>query len=316
MNDPIYEKIENTPRPSIFAASGFMLLAAAGLWLTSLLQWALPGIPTALVNAAYYLPFVGLPMLLYARRHRGLGEGMRLNPLPAPPLLAVALLALLSVYAASILAAGWGWMLESLGLRAPGGAALPQTRGELLRAIVSMAALPAVCEELLFRGFALSAWESRGTAWAVGVTAALFALLHGNLFGLPAYLLVGAVSGFLTFALDSLYAGIAYHTLYNAACLVIPWLIGGEGSGEAAAASGSLALSLALELVTLAAMMAALIVALRLRARTAGIEPIPRVRRPLARRDRRMLALLLAELLLTILAVAALAVLAAKGGHL
>ena len=32
MQDPIVSKIENTPRPTLTAASGFVLLAAAGLW--------------------------------------------------------------------------------------------------------------------------------------------------------------------------------------------------------------------------------------------------------------------------------------------
>ncbi len=305
MQDPVYSRIESTPRPTLFAASGFICLASIGLWVAELILALLPesGVGAMIVeNAVYYLPFVLLPLALYARRRPGLSGAMRLNPLPALPTLSVALLGLMSVYVSSALTIVWGIGLNALGLHSPGAAPLPETRQALALSILTMAAFPAVCEELLFRGFALAAWESRGTWYAVGVTSALFALLHGNLFGLPAYLLVGAVAGFVTFALDSVYAGMVYHTIYNAACLVIPWLTSARGGGETAM-SASLVFSMALESLTIIAMMAMLLASLRLRARNRGIAPIPRIRRPLERRDRLMLLAAVASMLVTGLAV-------------
>ena len=292
MQDPIYNRIVNMKRPSVFAASGLVLLSAIGLWASSLAASLLPAdSDSALtaVNLIYYLPFVLLPIALYARRHPGLSGGMRLNPLPVFPTLLLAALALNSVYLASALAAVWEAGLNALGLHGPAVAALPDTKQEVAMSILTLAALPAVCEELLFRGFVLSAWESRGTAFAVGVSAGMFALLHSNLYGLPAYLLVGAVAGYVTWSLDSVYAGIVYHTIYNAACLVIPWLLSGESTAEVAV-TGSMAFTLILDAAVLAAMSAMLLMSLRLRARSRGLVPIPRIRRPLERRDKVMLA--------------------------
>lgn len=307
MQDPIYEKLNRVPRPTPFAACGLILVAALGLWLSALLELVLPEADAALVNLAYYLPFLALPVAAYMLKFPGLSDGMRLKPLPVLPTLGVILLGLISVYAASALGAVWEYGLNALGLRGLGAVAQPGTRRELALSILSMAALPAVCEELLFRGFVLSAWESRGTWHAIVVTAALFALLHANLFGLPVYFLVGMVSGFIAFALDSLYASIVYHTVYNSACLILPWLLAGAASGEGgggeAAITAALILQLILELAMLLAMMGTLLTAYRLRARTLGIEPIPRIRRPLEARDKVMLAALLAEMAASMLAL-------------
>ena len=203
MQDPIVSKIENTPRPTLTAASGFVLLAAVGLWVSELLLNLL-SVGAASIAAVecglYYLPFLALPLGLYMRRRPGIAEAMRLGPLPVMSVVTLVVLGLVSVFLASALAAAWGALLDALGLRSVGDLAAAQSERELALSILTMAALPAVCEELLFRGFVLSAWESRGTAFAIGVSAVLFALIHGNLYGLPVYLLVGGIAGFVTFA--------------------------------------------------------------------------------------------------------------------
>lgn len=310
MQDPIYSKIESQPRPTLFAASGFVLLAAVGLWISTLLEFLLPDASMAIVNALYYLPFMLLPVGLYMLRRPGLGPTMRLNALPVLPTLSAALLGLLSVYVASMLSAVWGTTLDALGLRGLGGAPVPQNEAELVTSILTLAAMPAICEELLFRGFVLSAWESRGTWFAMGVTAVLFALLHGNLYGIPAYLLVGAVAGYLAFALDSLYAAMVYHTVYNASCLVLPYLASGQGDADVTIDAATV-FSLAVQTIMIAAMMAMLMATLRLRARREGIEPIPRIRRPLEGRDK---AMLLAAVLVMAASMLILLIVSTQGG--
>ena len=291
-----------------------MLLAAVGLWAAELALNALgvgAGDWAFVANALYYLPFMLLPAAAYMARRHGLSDSVRLNPLSLRGALAAAALALLSVYAASGLASAWQLLLEALGLRAVETAFQPDSVRALMLAVVTMAAVPAVCEELLFRGLAFAAWESRGTWLAVGATSALFALLHGNLFGLPAYLLVGGVSGFMVFALNSLYAGIIYHTVYNAACLVIPWMLADRSVPEAPIDGGMIA-AMAFETLAVLAMMAVLLAALRLRARARGIMPVPRDRRPLAAKERIMLLAAVLAMLANNVIIAALA--AGTGG--
>ncbi len=310
MQDPVYAKIESTPRPTLFAASGFVLLAAGGLWISALTELWMPRAGAALINALYYLPFMVLPVGLYMLRRPGLGAGMRLNAPPLLSTLSAALLGVLSVYVANMISVAWAAGLDALGLRSLGGVSVSRDERELMLSVLSLAAVPAVCEELLFRGFVLSAWESRGTRYAVGVTAVLFALLHGNLYGIPAYLLVGAVAGFLAFALDSVYAAMVYHTVFNTTCLVIPYLAAGQEGADVTFDAATI-FSLAVQAAMIAALMAMTMMTLRLRAHQAGIVPVPRIRRPLEGRERVML---LAAVLTMVASMLILLILSTQGG--
>ena len=295
MNESSNSQTGLLSRPSLCAASAFVLLATAGLWLSSLaagLFSAGPEAMWAIENALYYLPFVALPMALYARRHRGLSGAMRLNPLPVMSVLTLGLLGLLSVYIASAMAAVWGALLDGIGLHSPAGVAVPGDERALALSILTMAALPAVCEELLFRGFVLAAWETRGTYFAIGVSSALFALLHGNLYGLPVYLLVGGIAGFVTFATGSVYAGMVYHTVYNAACLVIPYLMGqGQGDGAELFLDAARVISLAQQTLMMLGLTGVALATLWLRGRNQpDIGALPRARTPLEAGERLWLA--------------------------
>ena len=288
------------PRPTLFAATLIVLIATLGLWVGSFAALMIAprsGIAQeVVVNVVYYLPFVALPLALYMRRHRGLSDALRLNPMPLLPTLTVALLAVVSVFAASALDSLWMLLLGAVGLEAIQPSLTIGTSRELTIHILNTAALPAVCEEFLFRGFVLSAWESRGTRLAVWVSAVLFSMMHANLFGLPAYLLVGLVSGFLVFALDTLYAGIVYHTVYNATILALLY-VASANPGLAQASGGVQAVSYATELLMSLTFMAAMLLSVNMRRRLTGIGAVPRIREPLARRERALLVALLAVML-------------------
>ncbi|MBR6766983.1 MAG: CPBP family intramembrane metalloprotease [Clostridia bacterium] len=289
------------PRPTIFAASGFVLLAAIGLWAANLAAVFLPAEPQTrlltLINLIYYLPFVLIPVIAYMIRKRGLSEAVRLNPMPVFPIFSVALLAVISTFFCGILTALWSGLLGLIGVSPDVGTIVPTTSRELMLSVVIAAAIPAVCEELLFRGFVLSAWESRGTKYAVIVSSVLFALMHGNIYGLPSYIFVGLISGYLVFSTDSVYVGMVYHTVYNTACLVINYLTFQEPIAEeaAAAAAGmdtlSMVVSMGLELILGGFMIVMTLLTLKMRRRIMGIEPFPRSRLSLNNPERAMLIL-------------------------
>ena len=81
------------------------------------------------------------------------------------------------------------------------------------------AVLPAVCEETLFRGALLSAWEEKGSAKAMLIVSVLFMLLHGSVTGIPSELAAGLILCFLAISTGSVFAGIIFHTVYNSAIL-------------------------------------------------------------------------------------------------
>ena len=100
--------------------------------------------------------------------------------------------------------------------------------GDGVMALLISALLPAVCEELMFRGMMLSAWERRGGRQALAMSALLFACLHGSVKGLPVHLVLGLALAALVMGSGSLYGGMLFHLLYNGLSLL---LSGGSQAG-------------------------------------------------------------------------------------
>ncbi len=80
-----------------------------------------------------------------------------------------------------------------------------------------MAVMPAVCEELLFRGYLFgSLREHVKCGWAVVLSALVFAAFHMSLVKLPATFLLGFGFAFIVWKGGSIYVTMALHFLNNA----------------------------------------------------------------------------------------------------
>ncbi|AKT37638.1 ABC transporter permease subunit/CPBP intramembrane protease [Chondromyces crocatus] len=77
------------------------------------------------------------------------------------------------------------------------------------------AVMPAVCEELLFRGLLYSGLRRFGPALAIGVSSLLFGLAHGSVFRLLPTLLLGVGMGYARYRTGSIAAGMLIHMLNN-----------------------------------------------------------------------------------------------------
>ena len=107
-----------------------------------------------------------------------------------------------------------------------------------------VAAVPAVCEELLFRGWVLSGLRGRRNstrrAWiAVGVQAAAFAVFHLLPERMPQTFVLGLVLGGLVVVTGSLLPAIACHLAHNSMPLIILWLSGDVPDLAAAVEAGA-----------------------------------------------------------------------------
>ena len=101
-----------------------------------------------------------------------------------------------------------------------------------------MALLPAVSEELLFRGWTLGAFAGdaptpRRLTAAVVAQAALFALAHLMPERMPSTFVLGLATGALRVATGSLLPGIVCHAIHNSIPLLLLVLSGEAGSGLA-----------------------------------------------------------------------------------
>lgn len=208
-------------RPTRLHALLLYLIAAAGLAACSLLLPANTGMAAA--NLIYYLLFLAVPVALTIRK-TGI-EAFRPNPVSLRCMLVIVILALNGVLLADNLTVLWAIPFQKLGLDVnAAGVAIPSNPRELVVSILIMAVLPGICEEFLFRGAILSGLEAAGTKRAMLVSAALFALLHGSLIGLPSQFLLGLIITYIVVCSGSVYAGAIYHTVHNAATLILQYV--------------------------------------------------------------------------------------------
>ena len=228
------------PAVSPFCAAALCLLAVAGLWVTPLVcgllfAWtgvALPaGLASLAVNILYYGSFMLLPVALCAHRTGSAADALRLNPISVGMMVRISIAAVFCMLIAQNATVLWTALWQALGLDVFAGDAYVRPNGTagLTLSAVSAAVIAPVCEELLFRGAVLGAWERRGRRRAIAVSAALFAMSHGSLLGLPAELFVGALMALLVLWTDSLYAGMIFHSAYNAAALILQYVSSAPG---------------------------------------------------------------------------------------
>lgn len=81
--------------------------------------------------------------------------------------------------------------------------------------ILAYAALPAVCEELVFRGLLIAEYEKRSSTAALLLSSMFFALLHFDIERFPVYFFAGLILAMTLYASRSLAAVIAVHFCHN-----------------------------------------------------------------------------------------------------
>lgn len=84
-----------------------------------------------------------------------------------------------------------------------------------------IALTPAICEEALFRGIVLKAYENRGTVKAIVITATLFALIHFSIIRFTGPFIIAILAGYLVVKSNSIIPGILTHLTFNGLSLCI-----------------------------------------------------------------------------------------------
>lgn len=279
-----------TQRPSLMTANALYLLAAAALVIVDVLFGALYTLPVS-ASMLYVLKVfllygcaMGWPALKLVRSAPDMRRGLRLRP-PRPGLLVLA--AVSAVIGAMFYAnAGTLWLLLIERLGGQLSQSIAPTGAALLLATLGSALLPAMCEELLFRGALLGAWERRGTRYGLLVSSVLFAALHGSVEGFPVYLLAGLAAGYMAVCSGSVYVSMVYHAVHNLTLLYL-----GKGAagteGLYYALGGRSGVWITLVQALLFGLVYVLLLALFWQARGgAGLEQIARVdRTPMSGRE-------------------------------
>lgn len=114
-------------------------------------------------------------------------------------------------------------LIKSLGGNAGAISFLPETATELLLFILCYALVPAVFEELFFRGFLIRYLYGVRTWAAVIVSALCFALYHGNFAQFFYQFIYGAALGLLTVSSGSVIPSVFAHFINNLAVILFTY---------------------------------------------------------------------------------------------
>lgn len=245
----------NGRKPSVFAASFLFLLAGMGKLVGEYVAWPFvflagrlfggvdAGAQSQLTQFLYYILFVALPVMLYARRDPGITSHLRIEPLKGRVAALSVLTAAVAVLFINCVSQLWFILVQCMGGTIPAsGVAVPTTVRGLASAVILSAVLPGICEELLFRGLMLSAWEERGSLRAVTTVSLLFTLLHGNLLGIPSEFICGVLLACIVISSGSLFAGMVFHTVFNSTLLIASYWARTVETDAEAAYTGALSL--------------------------------------------------------------------------
>ena len=110
---------------------------------------------------------------------------------------------------------------------------LPQTNFEFVLDIIFVCLMPAVFEELLFRGAVLTSYENiYGSKKAILFCGFVFAIMHNSLTAFVPQFIIGIFLSFIVLKFDSLYLGMLAHFTNNFTTLFIQYVILQKWSGS------------------------------------------------------------------------------------
>lgn len=98
---------------------------------------------------------------------------------------------------------------------------IPMTPGELLFSFIIIAVTPGICEEVMFRGTMLSAYETMGYKKSIIFTSILFGIFHFNITNLVGPAFLGMILGMIALKSNSIFLPMIGHTLNNSIALLI-----------------------------------------------------------------------------------------------
>lgn len=195
----------------------FLLTAASqfGL-LDGIRQWASTHEKLMLVNMIIYVVCLVVPAVAVA-----LIGGYRQNPFASKRVsggvLGIGVAGGMAIAIFANVLASWimSWLMM-LGVPEPEMPDMLQpTLISLALNILSTAVLPALVEEMIFRGYILRALRPHGDGPAIVLSAALFALFHGNVLQIPFAFVLGLMLGYLMVQTDSIWPAVLLHFSNN-----------------------------------------------------------------------------------------------------
>lgn len=127
--------------------------------------------------------------------------------------------------------------LERFGRTVGNALPLASNRKELVLQLLIVAGSPAICEEIMFRGFLMSSYENLGRKKAILYSALLFGVFHFNLQNLLGPTVLGIVFGIMVVKTNSILVSMVGHLVNNALAVFLGYLMASSNLADLAASS-------------------------------------------------------------------------------
>lgn len=193
-----------------------------------------------LMNMLLYVLFLVAPTMGVAAFARS-----RVNPFPSrfvkPSLFLCLLLAGMGMAVLSNVLTNYLMMfLNGFGIQSPQFYdPIAYTTTSLILNVISTAVLPALVEEMIFRGYLMGTLRPHGDGIALVLSAFVFGLFHGNILQFPFAFMLGLVLGWLVIQTGSIWPAVALHFGNNLMSVLLSFFAKGYAEDTANSITGA-----------------------------------------------------------------------------
>ena len=207
-------------------AGVLLLLLQCGVPLVNADDWGLGNTAYLILSSVSYALMMGLPMvfaMLFTRDYRRPFAAHKRVPFGTA--LCLVLIGLGGCMVSNMIASSWSMFLELFNLYPPeNSSTMEATPLSLLLNLISMAVLPAILEEMVFRGFVLQSVRKLGDPAAIVISALLFGAMHENLWQLPFATIIGLILGWIVVKTENIWLAVIIHFLNNTVAVVTEYI--------------------------------------------------------------------------------------------
>lgn len=165
---------------------------------------------------------IAIPSIYFVKRQGGsIKKTFRLNRLGFKNIILIFLITILSYPIASFFQALFITVLDIFIELKPN--PLPEIIAQIpfLWSVVFIAIIPGICEEIMFRGPVLRAYEKIGVKKAIIISGILFGMFHFTLINFIGPAILGIIFGMMVYKTNSIYSSMIAHSLNNSIALVL-----------------------------------------------------------------------------------------------
>ncbi len=171
-----------------------------------------------------------LPNLLYLKlRKFNFKETLKLNKITFKQVLMIITITIFSYPIAIFFQAIFVSIVSQFKEVTPNIVPFPEDGIQYIISFFIIAITPGICEEVMFRGVILNAYNKLGYRKSIIITGVLFGLFHFTILNFVGPAILGIIFGIMVYKTNSLYSSIIAHTVNNGIALTIGYFLNKYG---------------------------------------------------------------------------------------